>query len=392
MIKANFQLLLLMLSLSFLSGCFLFGGPRLLWKAPIASRYAPLVQNGSVYVLGFNAGHPEDSQRLFALDAASGKQRWVTAESVKEVYGESGGYVFYRNFAEHLVQLNAQTGLVLYESPDSDSPIVNWIIRDDTMFILNAAMEAVAVDNRASKVLWRRQLPFKWGDQTELHFSGNNLIVSGNYRENTTLHGIFWALDAATGKENWYFEAPAPREFAPLEITVHESYILATNTAPLNLQTHVLDAQTGKELYPPIHIFDIYGFLGDTVYTPSGNFNLKTGQRLGDGTKWVSGIVVKDITWKCRLSSVGMIQSFTLRDSFDGDFRGHRNWTDIPPNSAIEGIDVRTGKSRFHTSVCKYTYFSAPVISNGVLFHTSIAAMKEGKSGVWAYRLPASKR
>jgi len=374
--------------LPFLQSCFDNGGLKLLWQAPIASQIKPIVQNGTVYVEGFHAGHPGEPRRLFALDALTGKQRWVSADSVEEVYGASGGYVFFRNKANHLLQLNAQTGEKIYESNDSSRLIMNWIIQGDVMYIVNASMEVSAVDNRQSKLLWRMQLPFKASAETNLQLLGKNLIVSGNSRDFEHQFSMVWALNAETGAEIWHFEPSAKDDYAYLKVLAHQSYILATNTLPLALYTHVLDANTGKELYPPIGVFEIYGCRGDTAYASNGTFDLKTGQKIGNEATWIDGSLVNNgIAWRRRIGSVGAFQSFTLRSTYDGDFRGNRNWLDIPPNSSIEGFDLLSGKSVFKTKECKYTHFSPLVEANGMLYHSSIAVMKEGKSGVWAYRL-----
>jgi len=379
----------LILLLPFLQGCSGHGGAKLLWQAPIASETTPIVSNGTVYIRGFHAGHPQEEAKLFALDAETGKERWVSADAVKEVYGETGGSVFFLNKAGHLVQLNAQTGEKLHESTDSNLRILRWAIRGDRMYVVNGSQEVVALDSRQNKELWRRKLPIELGTDTDLQLEGEQVIVSGHFKDSVRHFGMLWALDAATGHEQWHFEAPPPQDFAPLKVLAHGNYILATNTAPLTLHTHVLDAHTGKELYTPIGIFDLVGFHGDTVYASSGAYNLHTGQRTGEKAEWVSGSVVhNNIAWKRHYSSVGAAEAFLLRSSYDGDYQGSRDWTHTPPNSSLEGFDVVSGKSLYHTQECKYTQFSDPVEADGVLYHTSIAMMKEGQSGVWAFRLP----
>jgi len=375
--------------LACVQGCFHAAGPKLLWRAPVASDLPPLVQNGAIYVQGFHAGHPEEPQRLFALDAATGKENWLSADSVKEVYGASGGYVFFKNTAGHLVQLEARTGEKIHESDAAGPGIVNWAIRGDTMFIINTAFEVAAVDNRQNKVLWRMKLPFQPGDETDLQLTGQHVVASGNFRQGKGVFGMVWVLDAETGREFWHFEAPPPHDYAPLKIVTHGSYVLATNTSPLVLLTHVLDAHTGRELYPPMAAFDLYGCYRDTAYAPSGAFDLRTGQRSGGAAGWVSGSVVYEgIAWKRRLGQVGPSKALALRSTYDGDCRGARYWLDAPPNSSLEGIDLSSAKALYHTKEYRYTRFSTPVEAEGLLFHTSIAVMKEGESGVWAYRLP----
>jgi hypothetical protein len=71
----------LFLLLPFLQGC--GRGPKLLWQAPIASSTPPIVCSGTVYVEGFHAGHPEAGDHLLALDAETGKERWVSADTLK---------------------------------------------------------------------------------------------------------------------------------------------------------------------------------------------------------------------------------------------------------------------------------------------------------------------
>lgn len=378
--------------LPFLLGCF-GGGPKLIWCAPFASEKPPIVQDGLVYVQAIRAGHPGSAAQVFALNAVNGEERWASVDTIEELYGISGGYVFCRNTAGDMVQLNAQTGEKIFESEANNQPILHWATQGDIIFIINDLMEVVAVDNRANKVLWRMKLPFSPGEQTDLQLAGNNMIVSGNFRDQNNFFGIIWCLNLETGQEIWHYEAPTPHEFAPLNVFVHAPYVLATNTSPSELQTQVLDINTGKASYAPLGIFDIYGCYGRTVYAPGGTYNLQTGQKTGGEANWISGCVFyNDIGWKRQLSSVNIIRAFALRDTFDGDFMGKRNWLDTPPNSALEGFDVSTGKSVFKTKTCTFTRFSTPVINEGILYHTSIAVMKEGKSGVWAYRLPKGKQ
>lgn len=387
--RTFWQPLSLCLLLSVLPGCG-SRGPKLLWQAPIASRNPPIVTNGTVYVKGFHAGHPGEAEKLFALEAETGKERWVSADAVKDVYGESGGYVFFLNVAEHLVQLDAHTGAKIHESSGSALVIKHWSLDGDRMFLINGSQEVVAVDNRRNKELWRKKLPFKPGDDTNLQLNGAKVVVSGNFRNSDHQFGMVWSLDAATGHEDWHFEAPPPHDYAPLEVLASGSYVFATNTSPLRLQTHVLDAHTGKALYPAIGIFDLSGCHGDTVYASGGAFDARTGKRIGDKAEWIAGSVVyKGVAWKHRITTVGAGEGFLLRTTYDGDIQGRRDWTNTPPNSSLEAFDTTTGKSLYQTKEYKYTNFSNPVEANGVLYHTSIAMMKEGKSGVWAYRLPA---
>lgn len=375
--------------LPFLQGCSLFGGPKLLWRAPIASSTTPILQNGQLYVQGFRAGHPGEPARVYALDPATGKENWVSQDSVTEIYGESGGYLFFRNKADHLVQLDARTGDQLYVSGDSTPVITKWLLHGDVMFIINAAMEVVAVDNRLNKVLWRMALPQMANNNLTLELAGQKVIVSGLVEQGENMYGMIWALDPATGAEIWSFEPPLSHDFAPLEVVVHEPYLLATNTSPLTLHTHVLHVQTGKELYPPIGAFDFYGCQGDTAYAPSGTFDLKTGQRLGNGEGWVANHIVHNgIGWRLDLGTNGVLKAFFLRTDYDGDVRGNRSWYNTPANSSFKGYDLLTGKEKYHTKEYTYTQFSEPIEADGIMYHTSMAMMKEGESGVWAYRLP----
>ncbi|MEO6038874.1 MAG: hypothetical protein ABIQ93_10705 [Saprospiraceae bacterium] len=61
---------------------------------------------------------------------------------------------------------------------------------------------------------------------------------------------------------------------------------------------------------------------------------------------------------------------------------------EYPPNSGLEGFELASGKSAYRTKEYKFTTFSEPMVANGILYHNSIALMKEGESGLWAYRLP----
>ena len=375
--------------LSFLQSCFNSGGFKLLWQVPIASERTIIVYEGMLYVDGFRAGHPREPNRIFALDAATGKEIWVSADSVYQIYGVSAGYVFFQDQAKRLVQLDAKTGEKIYASEEESPQILSFITKGDVLFIVNDSMEVVAVDNRQNKALWSMQLPPRMIKKINLQFSGENLIVSGNYDNTGDFYGSIWALNAASGKEVWNFEAPEPRDFAPLDVLVHESYILATNTAPLLLQTHVLDADTGKERYPPVPVFTIYGCYGHTAHASNGNVNLKTGQKQEGQAKWMAGSIIhKGRAWQVQSDHFGGFGSFFLSNTYDGDYQGRRDWTNVPPSCSIKGFDLLSGKTLYQTKVRKYTRFSPPVEADGILYHGSVAMMKQGKSGVWAYRLP----
>lgn len=372
-----------------LQGCFNQNRLHLLWHTPIASEMTPKVQDGLVYVNGFMSGHPGSPNQLFALDKKTGAIQWTSQDTVYDVYGISGGYVFLLNTARHLVQLNAKTGEKIYESGDDTPPILSWTLKGDTMFIINSSMEVSAIENRQNKVLWRRKLPFDSTDYAIVQLHDQHLIVSGNFRKFGAHFGVIWNLDPATGEERWYYEVPPPHDFAPLSVTVHPPYVLATNTAPLSLQTHVLDIFTGKERYAPIDIFEVYGYIENQAFASNGTFDLNTGKRTGEPAKWIANAILRNgIAWKRNFVDAGFFTSFALRNYYDGDITGRRDWTNPPPCTAIAGFNIKTGKSVFQTKVYKYTQFSAPVQTDGVLYHSSIAMMKEGTSGVWAYKMP----
>ncbi|MEP6645932.1 MAG: hypothetical protein ABJC12_02490 [Saprospiraceae bacterium] len=216
--------------------------------------------------------------------------------------------------------------------------------------------------------------------------SFSSFIASGNYRGDEQF-GKIWVLDASTGKEIWYFEPPESHEFSPLSVVVYDPYILATNTSPLKLKTYVLDIHSGKALYPPIYAFDFKGRYKQKAYASGGAFDLPTGQRTGEVASWIpNSIIYKGMAWQRAFGGSGLSGLF-LRTTYDGDYRGTRNWVNTPSNSSIKGFNLQTGELVSQTKEYQYTEFSDLVEVDGILYHSSIAAMKEGKSGVWAYRM-----
>jgi outer membrane protein assembly factor BamB len=226
------------------------GGPKIVWRAPVAGGYAgPAVATGKVYVSDFATPAPtEKEERLKriqsdgvesfrAFDAATGKQLW--AHSFPLTYAinypagprctpvVSGGKVYFLGAEGHLLCCDAAGGAIVWqkelkEEYKTDSPLWGFsahpLIEGQTLITLAGGngSHVVALHKDTGKEIWRSQT------QPETGYSPPSIITVNGVRQL-----IIWGpkalrgLDPATGERLWttpYAAGTSPIVMTPIQI------------------------------------------------------------------------------------------------------------------------------------------------------------------------------
>jgi outer membrane protein assembly factor BamB/predicted phosphodiesterase len=193
---------------------------REVWRRELSRGFAP--QAGAVFsppaVDGTTliVGH---QRKLAALDAATGNVRWtadpvpsgVNSQSAAAVAVGSGIAVgsFHREL-EGIIAFDAKTGLRIWSHAGEDAVAVNAapVISGQKVFVVSGATDVTALDV-AGTVLWHTKLEatgFSWGNASVgTPALGKDLLIV------PTMYGHLVALDAASGRERWRYNAePGP--------------------------------------------------------------------------------------------------------------------------------------------------------------------------------------
>ncbi len=208
------------------------GGPKVVWRAPVANGYSgPAVAGGKVYVMDYqiatgvvdaNPGGRTKltgKERVVCLDEKTGKQLWAHSyDSVLDVSFPNGprctpsvvgGKVYALGGSGHLAALDAATGKVVWEKDliktyGGEIPI--WgvagspLVKDGVVYAIpgGKGSAVVALDAATGKELW------KAGDTVNMGYAPPVLWQRGGKSEllawlPDALHG----LDPASGKIRW---------------------------------------------------------------------------------------------------------------------------------------------------------------------------------------------
>ncbi len=207
------------------------GGPKILWRTPIAGGYAgPAVAEGRVYVHDYqgagdvtaNPGARSDRQgteRVLCLDAKSGQELWkhehLVAYKISYAYGPrctpaiSGGKVYTLGAEGRLCCLDAESGKELWsheltEKYQVATPMWGFAghpLVDGQKLICLVGGEgsvAVAFDKDSGKELWKSL------SAPEPGYCAPSIIEAGGTRQLLIWHPLaLCSLDPETGKLYW---------------------------------------------------------------------------------------------------------------------------------------------------------------------------------------------
>jgi outer membrane protein assembly factor BamB len=209
---------------------------RELWrfKAGVAES-SPLVVQDTIYFGTFD-------DRLWALDASSGRVRWSfeTDDNVKGGPAFKNGTIYTGSYDGNVYALDARTGRLRWSSEAQGglagagnfyaTPAVAY----GRVFIGNTDGKVYAFGARTGNLLWAKS-------------TGGFVYSSAAVYEKTIYLGSydrrFYALDAATGDVRWSFEANGPISGSP---TVLDGIVYFST---LERRTYGLNARSGKRVW-----------------------------------------------------------------------------------------------------------------------------------------------
>lgn len=211
------------------------GGPKVLWRAPVAGGYAgPAVSDGTVFVTdyfkstntqemlasgNFDRKESTGTERVLAIDEKTGKELWKYEYPVK--YGIS------------------------YPAGPRCTPLV----KDGKVYTLGAEGHLACLNVTNGKPIWTKELKTEyktksdlWGYAAHPQLIGNKLITLAG---GDGSHVI--ALDKDTGKEIWKSQSQQTQGYAPPLLTEVAGVRQLIVFGPQALRA--LNPETGERLW-----------------------------------------------------------------------------------------------------------------------------------------------
>lgn len=248
-----------------------------------AIQSSPLLYSDTLYVSSLD-------HKVYALNAANGKTRWVFATKgpVLSSPAISDGTLYIGSLDHHFYALDARTGKMLWQF-DTGDPIFSTAAVAGHIVCFGGNKKIFGLDTRTGKVVWTS--PANGFFQDRVATDGSTFFM-GDWAN------TFYALDARTGTTKWEEHVGRLFYFSPAisSPAVGDGKVFVCSDDGV---LHAFDAATGKEVWavhaPPGD--DVFGYssptvLGVTIFVaglgPKGNvYALSTanGQPI-----WVSSI------------------------------------------------------------------------------------------------------
>jgi outer membrane protein assembly factor BamB len=196
---------------------------------------SPLIVDGTIYFGTFD-------DRLYALDAKSGRVRWSvkTGDDVKGGPAFARGTIYFGSYDGKVYAVTARTGRVRWESEnqrgfrEAGNFYATPAVAYGRVFIGNTDGKVYSYGARTGNLIWAK------GTGGFVYSSAavwRKTVYAGSY------DGRLYALDAATGDVRWSFEANGPISGAA---TVLGGIVYFST---LNDRTYGLDASSGKRVF-----------------------------------------------------------------------------------------------------------------------------------------------
>lgn len=401
-------------------------GERLqpLWSAPIASTDTPLVGAGKVFVRGIHAGHPEEKPHLFALDAATGKELWMSPDPVPldgSAHLTADGHLVLPGaglFDAQTGHPQAATDPMLdlarntVASPSHPS-LGQWSLGElcveDRVYFVDAHHQLKSV--LPKKVLWSVPTPIPKGATTAwLGWNQDQILVLV-----PTSPPTLTAHQRTTGQQLWSTSiagsAPSCNWDARI---IQDSTLLLPGQVRMEKDganwreplLWAIDLHTGKEKWRYQPCERIVEVSADQVVVSRDMGvqsspqmpSLSAALSLSDGqVRWkkdwpILGPLHDGLDWQACSSSWP-----DLQPEYTGDKRGSKNLANHGYanlfQSNLQAVRLEDHQAVFSSQRWPATQMCPqPTLANGTLYISTLAEMKEGHSAVEAYTAPQSSK
>jgi outer membrane protein assembly factor BamB len=271
-----------------------------LWTQPIRTfglSPIPTVMNGLVCM---TAAQETGEYGLYALDAASGQDRWrYELEEIPQTNAAAKDGVFYVGSGGELLYAISATGQLRWRESAGDRIASSPLVAGGLVVVMTQSYQVIAFDAATGKRRWRNTsgaLASGGGTGT---FGPAPMIVQGVVYVRGT-GGVLRALDAASGRERWTFsvgdKAGAPA-ISNGFLFVHDGKgtLYAVDTATGKARwTHRFETAIGEQ--PAVMDNTLYCGAADGVFgfdPPTGRITFRLDKSDFPDELWV---YVKDLT------------------------------------------------------------------------------------------------
>ncbi|WP_136715127.1 outer membrane protein assembly factor BamB family protein [Halorientalis salina] len=233
------------------------------WQTP------PVVVSGTVFATG---------DGIAALDASSGRVRWHRETSALTRPAVAGGTVYLPSYGggASLVALDASTGERQWETSLGRGPRIQPVAANGLVYVTRDE-RLVAVDTESSDIRWRFEAGENERFVTVPVVREDTLFIRSRWSDGEDGYGgRLYALDAASGTEQWAVETEIPGDDEIPPVAAGDTLLLPDQDT---LLAH--DAETGDELWrfegtynvssPAVGDGTVYLSDADAVYALEGS-------------------------------------------------------------------------------------------------------------------------
>jgi outer membrane protein assembly factor BamB len=219
--------------------------PKVAWEVRPGFRDfgAIAVSNGVVVTV-----HINDAGGAFGFDANTGKRLWTIPGTVRGAPAVDAKAAYVMNGGDHgnyrLTAADLKTGRKLWsiEGDDlgtyDDPPLVT----NGKVFLLNRTAKATAHDAATGKLLWEQPYDQGHGNcPTPIAYANGMIYFGGGH--------FLWALDAASGRVVWKYEANPFNYQGSAECVSAPAVAAGIAVVTARHGIYALDARTGQMLW-----------------------------------------------------------------------------------------------------------------------------------------------